>query len=105
MMKRVLGVCLGAAFLVGVAQSWAEATPVVSLPICQGATCVNFGPGLGLLTTGSVTIGDYTIMSISGATFESGAFATSATTDINVFRSGNSSAAPLDVWMDAVGYV
>ncbi len=104
MMKRVLGVCVAAAFLVVGVQSRAEAVPVLNLHICQGVTCMNFGPSAGSISSGVVTVGDYQIRA-DGGSFESAAFSQGGNTNINVTRVGGSSALALDVWLNGTGYV
>ena len=103
-MRKFLGVGLAViALLLGV-ESKAEAVVAVTLNICQGATCTVIGPSSGSISTsGVITIGDYEI-NVSGATLESSALSNSQTTSISVRRVGSTSAAPLDVWLQATGY-
>ena len=105
-MKRTLGMFLVAALMIVALQSGAEAVPTLQLLICQGPTCVPFGPGVGSVTTipAAVLVGDYAINRADGASSESATLGQSATTTINVQRIGSLSAAPLDVWLSAIGY-
>jgi hypothetical protein len=104
MMKKVFGVGLAAAFVTVGVQSQAEAAVTLNLHICQGITCMDFGPSLGSISSGVITVGDYQLTA-DGGSFESAAFSQGGSTNINVTRVGNSSALALDVWLNAVGYV
>jgi len=105
-MKRTLGMFLVAALMIVALQSGAEAVPTLQLLICQGPTCLPFGPGVGSVTTipAAVLVGDYAINRADGASSESATLGQSATTTINVQRILSLSAAPLDVWLSAIGY-
>jgi len=113
MMKRVFGVGLAALFLTVGIQSQAEATPSLTLHICQGGTCSDFGPGAGSISTGAVVaVGDYTVRA-DGDSIESASFSNSQTSTIKVSRvsattvggsTGHAATDPLDVWLSALGY-
>jgi len=109
-MKKLFGVLFAAALLVLGAHSRAEAVPVLSLHICQGTTCQDFGPSAGSITATNVTIGDYVIDKVDGSSFESALFSLSTTTDTSARRVSDSlnpgqDAQPLSVWLTATGYV
>jgi hypothetical protein len=104
-MKRVFGVSLIAGLLALGVASQAEA--VVSLQIvgCQGTTCVAgvISPGGPINFTGAV-VGDYTI-SGSAAQLEGANLSNTQQTNISVTRTATTSAAQLDVYVIARGYL
>jgi hypothetical protein len=68
-------------------QSQAEAAVQLSVHICQGLTCVDFGPsaGPGPFVNSNVVVGDFAI-SGSVASLEDAALSNAATTTISVRR-------------------
>jgi hypothetical protein len=104
-MKRFLFVCAAAIALVVGVNSKAEAVTSAQLHICQGAVCVDFF-GVNTAQTGIVPIvvGDYEIRA-AGGTLEFPSFSQSATVALNVRRIAFTSANPLDVFFQALGYM
>jgi len=100
-MKKFLGVSLMAAAMAVVGVATANAAPVGSFHICQGATCINVAG----TSFGPTTVGDYTVAG-SGAFFQSSAFSETSNTNIQIFRTtpGTGTATPLDVWFTVTGY-
>lgn len=104
-MKRVLIACAAALALVVGVNSKAEAVTATALHICQGATCFDVAGGpIGVGSGLNVTVGDYNFLLTGGAVVESAAFSQSQTIALQVTRTGNTSANPLDVWFQAVGF-
>ena len=108
-MKRVLTVGLMAGALALGIQSKAEAVVQLSVHICQGATCVDFGPapGPGPFVNNNIVVGDFDI-SGSVASLENPALSNAATTTISVSRTRNTNGAQgnnLDIWLNAEGYL
>src|SRR6188768_790988 len=99
-MKRILGMSLMVGALALMAAPKAEAALVGSFHVCQGGTCVNFAANT--VPAGTI-VGDYTLEA-SGASFESSAFSQTATTGIQIVRTGSTSGAALDVWYTVTGY-
>lgn len=105
-MKRMLFAGVAALALVAGVSSKAEAAVALQLRICQGATCVDyFSGGPVSLNTGPFVVGDYTIENGGGSFVESQAFSQSQTSTLQVRRTGSTSAAPLDVFLQATGYM
>ena len=104
-MKKFLFICAAAIALVVGAQSKAEAVTSAQLHICQGAVCVDFF-GITTAQTGAlpILVGDYEVRA-AGGTLESAVFSQSATVALNVRRVAFTSATPLDVFFQAVGYI
>jgi len=104
-MKKVIGVLFASALLVLGARSQAEAVPLLTLHICQGATCADYTAAGSVSSPGTITVGDYTVFAI-GSEVETATGSNSQTADINVKRTGNTNpTVPLDVWLTATGYV
>lgn len=104
-MKRVLLACAAAIALVVGVNSKAEAAVSTHLHICQGATCVDFFNGPAVDTPLGIIVGDYQLLSAGGATIEGADFSQSQTTTLQVRRIGSTSAAPLEVWLQATDYM
>ena len=108
MTKAVLKVSLIVALMALGIQSRAEAVVEMSVRICQGAICQNFGPspGPGTFTNDNITVGDF-IVSGSVSTIENAALSNAATTTISVQRLTTTNAAQgndLTIWLNAEGY-
>jgi len=102
-MKRVLLVSAVAAVLALGIQSRAEAALSLTLHVCQGATCVDFGPASSPINAGAFTVGDYSVGNVGGAGTQ-GAFAQSQETQLQVQRVSDNSAAALNAWLTITGY-
>ena len=107
-MKRVLTVGLMAGVLALGIQSKAEATVTLNVELCQGATCVNFGPnsGPGPFLGGPFTVGDFTVTGLV-STQEGATLSNSATDTISVKRTSTANSAQgndLTIWLNASGY-
>ena len=107
-MKRVLSVGLMAGLMAVGVQSKAEAVVSMSVRICQGAICQDFGPqnGPGTFTNNDIVIGDFKV-SGSVSSIENPALSNAATTTINVQRLTTTNAAAgndLVIWLNAEGY-
>ena len=107
-MKRVLSVGLMAGLMAVGVQSKAEAVVSMSVRICQGAICQDFGPqnGPGTFTNNDIVIGDFKV-SGSVSSIENPALSNAATTTINVQRLTTTNAAQgndLVIWLNAEGY-
>lgn len=107
-MKRVLKVSLMAGLLALGIQSQAEAVVTLSVRICQGATCQDFGPapGPGPFTNNNITVGDFFING-SVSSLENPALSNAATVTIAVQRTSLANDAQgdnLDIWLNATGY-
>jgi hypothetical protein len=108
-MKSVWKVSLIVGLLALGLQSRAEAVVQLSVHICQGATCVDFGPapGPGPFVNNNIVVGDFDI-SGSVASLENPALSNAATTTISVSRTRNTNGAQgnnLDIWLNAEGYL
>jgi hypothetical protein len=108
-MKSVWKVSLIVGLLALGLQSRAEAVVQLSVHICQGATCVDFGPspGPGPFVNNNIVVGDFTV-SGSVASLENPALSNAATTTISVARTSTANGAQgnnLDIWLNAEGYL
>ena len=104
--KQLIGISLVAALLTLGVQSRAEAVPTLTLHICQGLSCANFGPTPGFVTTSlPFTVGDYSLANASGSSFESTSLSQSITGSTQVQRIAGTSSAPLEIWLRAEGYL
>jgi hypothetical protein len=107
--RTVLKVSLIAGLLALGIQSQAEAVVQLDVRVCQGATCVDFGPspGPGPFVNSNIVIGDFQL-SGSVASLETAGLASAATTTISVQRLTTTNAAQgdnLDIWVNATGYL
>ena len=107
--KDVWKVSLIVALLALGIQSRAEAVVQLSVHICQGATCVDFGPapGPGPFVNNNIVVGDFSI-SGSVASLENAGLSNAATTTISVSRLSTANGAEgndLDIWLNAEGYL
>ena len=105
-MKRVLSVGLMAGLMALGVQSKAEAVTSLSVRVCQGGLCTDFGPspGPGPFVNSNITIGDFAI-SGSVSSLENAALSNAATTTISVQRLTNDFAGnDLVIWLNAVNY-
>ena len=80
--------------------STAQAALAYSFLICQGATCLPFATNVVVGTT----VGDYTISLAGGSATQGTLVSDSSQIDLNVTRTGQTSAAPLSVWFTVTGY-
>jgi hypothetical protein len=104
-MRRVLTIGVVTGLVALGATSKAEAVPTLTLIACQGATCVTSAslPGSTLIFPAAI-VGDYTV-SATGSSVESPTLSNAQETSIEVIRTGGASAAPLRVFLQAVGYM
>ena len=108
MTKSVLKVSLIVGLMALGIQSRAEAVVQMSVRICQGLICQDFGPqpGPGTFTNDNIIVGDFSI-SGSVSTIENPALSNAATTTISVQRLTTTNGAQgndLTIWLNAEGY-
>ena len=92
--------------LMVIAVKEAQAVPLLNVHICQGLTCVDFGPapGPGPFVNNNVVVGDFRI-SGSVSTLENPLLSNAATTTISVQRvSELNPVDTLDIWLSAQNY-
>ena len=98
-MKRlILAAMTVAALTVG---TKAEAALAFQLTLCQGAACTTFPVDTQVL---NANIGDYHINAALGSGNEGNPVSTSSNVDLTVTRVGQTSVAPLNVWLTVTGY-
>jgi hypothetical protein len=103
-MRKALSIGFAAAALTLGIQSTADATPQLTLKVCQGvSSCTVFGPAAGSVAAGPIYVGDYRIFA-GAATAETALTSHSQTTALTVSRLTRTSGDPLNVWLQATGY-